>query len=109
MADRERLHAFGAGATVEQCLDEVLRWRPTCRALDGLCSASVDRMMGACLAGQDRVGYCASLGEGVDHRQLGVADCRARGFERRSSDDKVCGKSWAAVAAHCKALPGQSP
>ncbi len=99
-----RVHEAGATATVEQCVDEVLEWRPTCTALAGLCDGSIDRVMSACLAGQDRTNECLAMRDDIGHTGLGVEQCRDRGIERRKGQDKECAKSYGQVSAYCKEL-----
>ena len=99
-----RLFEAGATATISECVDLVLEWHPECTALTGLCDASVDRVMGACLAGQDRVDECTEIAQRIGDTELGVAECRSRGIERRKGQDRECSKSYGAVGNHCKAL-----
>lgn len=99
-----RLFEAGATASIPECVDMVLEWHPECTALSGLCDASVDRVMGACLAGQDRVAECTAIAQRIGDTELGVAECRARGIERRKGQDRECSKSYGAVGNHCKAL-----
>ena len=94
----------GKTATIEECVDEVLAWRPQCTALVGLCDGSIDRVMSACLAGQDRTNECLALREDIGHTGLGVEECRARGIERRKGQDKECAKSYGQVSAYCREL-----
>ena len=94
----------GKTATVEQCVDEVLEWRPQCTALAGLCDGSIDRVMSACLAGQDRKAECLALRDEIGHTGLGVDECRARGIERRKGQDKECAKSYNQLSAYCREL-----
>ncbi len=94
----------GATATVEQCVDEVLEWRPNCMALVGLCDASIDRVMSACLAGQDRTEECLGLRDKIGHTGMGVKECRERGIERREGQDKECAGSYGQLSAYCKEL-----
>jgi|GEM_PF-4857716 len=103
-ATLESMYELGATATVEQCVDKVLEWHPNCSALTGLCDASVDRVMGACLAGQDRKAECRVIAEQLGGTGLGVAECRARGIERRKGQDRECSKSYSSVGNHCKVL-----
>ncbi len=101
---QQALYKDGATATIEQCVDKVLDWHPECSALTGLCDASVERVMGACLAGQDRTEECRMLAERLGDTGLGVEECRDRGIERRKGQDRECAKSYGSVGAHCKVL-----
>ncbi len=101
---QQRLYDAGATASIDECVDLVLEWHPACTALTGLCDASVDRVMGACLAGQDRTAECRDIAARIGDTELGVAECRARGIERRKGQDRECSKSFGAVGHHCKAL-----
>ena len=94
----------GKTSTIEQCVDEVLVWRPECTALAGLCDGSIDRVMSACLSAQDRTDECLALRDDIGNTGLGVDQCRARGIERRQGQDKECAKSYGQVSAYCKAL-----
>ncbi|MCO4772785.1 MAG: hypothetical protein KDA24_22325 [Deltaproteobacteria bacterium] len=101
---QKELYDKGATATIPECVDLVLEWHPECTALSGLCDASVQRVMGACLAGQDRVAECTDIAQRIGDTELGVAECRARGIERRKGQDRECSKSYGSVGHHCKAL-----
>ena len=98
------MEAAGRTATIDECVTEVLDWHPECEALTGLCDASVVRVMSACLQGQDRTEECQALGQRLDNTALGVAECRARGIERRKGADRECAKSYSAVGQLCKSL-----
>lgn len=100
----EHMVEAGSSATVEECVDEVLEWRPMCTALVGLCDSSIDRVMSACLSGQDRTNECLELRDDIGRTGLGVQQCRERGIERRKGQDKECAKSYGQVSAYCKEL-----
>lgn len=91
----------GAKATVEQCVDQVVVWTESCRAMIGLCDASVSRMMNACLKGQDRSQACAAiLPNATADTRFGHEACIKRGVTRRTK--KACAAAYRMIAAHCQ-------
>lgn len=101
---QQEMYEKGATASIGECVDLVLEWHPQCTALHGLCDASVDRVMGACLAGHDRTEECRELADRLGKTQYGVPECRGRGIERRQGQDRECAKSFGTVSLHCKEL-----
>lgn len=104
---QHRMEEAGASLDVAGCLDLVLDWYGECEAMAGLCQQSVSRMMGACLAAQDRTDYCDSVAGQTTTTAFGNDDCRSeeRGLERRMRS--ACAASYRAIHVHCS--PAHEP
>jgi hypothetical protein len=102
---QHRMEEAGASLDVPGCLDLVLDWYGECEAMAGLCQQSVSRMMGACLAAQDRTEYCDSVEGQTTTTAFGNDDCRSeeRGLERRMRT--ACAASYRAIHVHCSPSP----
>lgn len=100
-ADLASFARRGAGLSVEQCVDAVIAWNSNCRAIIGLCDASVSRMTNACLKAADRQVYCRQLapGETADTR-FGKVPCARRQVKGRAK--KACAAAYRMIAARCE-------
>ncbi len=84
------------------CVDEVIDWFQNCEAMAGLCDQSIVRMMGACMAAQDRHQYCEDLDVSTASTHFGNEACRERELGRHHR--KACALSYRAIDAHCSGL-----
>ena len=98
----ERVTAFGANATAEQCIDDVVQWIPRCDGMKALCEGAVPRVMETCLKARDRSPECQALINRPADAHFGFKECAARGLSR--SLNKVCGNSYKALDLHCRDL-----
>lgn len=98
---------YGETADIPGCLDHTLEWYGECAAMAGLCQQSVSRMMGACLAAQDRTTYCESVDGIMDHASFGNDDCRSdeRGLDRHMRG--ACGDAYLAIREFCHRTGGR--
>jgi len=93
----------GRGADPEGCVTHIMEWYGRCAAMKSLCDASVERMMGACLAGRDRSKECIPfVGRGSD-ASFGFAECKARGVDRLNK--KACGNAYRSIDQFCSRQP----
>lgn len=100
---RDHFREMGPTATPDQCVAEVLEWRPTCTALKGLCGRSVPELVYSCMGTGDRAEYCASITQDSLSTEFGFGDCESRGYSQR---DPTCAAAWRSVANFCN---GRSP
>lgn len=95
----------GRELTVDECVVEVLAWRTECEAMKSLCDSNVERMMDACLSGQDRSAYCAEAGEALGDSHFAAAACTAHEVDRKKREPwKFCGMAYRAIDLHCRQL-----
>jgi len=94
----------GKTSSPEQCVDEVVKHASTCEAMKSLCDSSAPRWMEACLRGQDRVGYCSTLGDTPKATSFGFKACKDRQVDRRTKG--ACASAYRAIAAHCESVSG---
>ena len=94
--------ALGETADVNECMDAVMNWVPQCSAMLSLCNDSVQRMMVACLIGQQRFQLCAEVETVRRRTSFGYAECEARGLDRRGK--KACASIYRAIDKYCEEL-----
>jgi hypothetical protein len=100
--DLDQVYADGSRLSVEQCVDETLRWGGHCKAMKSLCDASAPRIMHACLMARDRRATCEELGDSIRDTHFGFKECKARGVTRKNK--KTCASAYRAIAGHCTHL-----
>ncbi|GMV42713.1 MAG: hypothetical protein AMXMBFR64_44290 [Myxococcales bacterium] len=96
----EELGERGRTLDAEGCVDAVLDWSDRCAGMKSLCDASVPRVMGACLAAQDRRAWCASLGDRTSDTHFGYRECAERGV--KGAAKKKCAMTYRAIDSYCK-------
>lgn len=90
----------GTELSPEKCIDEVIQWRTNCQAMKSLCDISIARMMGTCLAAQDRKQYCVQLGRITSDTHFGFKECQQRRLSSRVK--KACTLAYRSIDSHCK-------
>ncbi|MCA9564292.1 MAG: hypothetical protein KC561_12425 [Myxococcales bacterium] len=103
-----QMHEAGTHLSAEECLDETLTWFESCEAMSGLCQGSVTRVMGVCLAAQERPQYCASLPDNTAHRSFGYADCQSRDTNDSRQFRRACGAAYQAIHHYCSSANDDS-
>ncbi len=101
--DTAAINLKGAAVPIEGCVDEVLGWAASCRAMRSLCTASTPRMAHACIKGKDRTPECQALGDRSQDTRYGYRECKARGATRKYTR-KACAMAYRAIATHCAAV-----
>lgn len=95
----------GQTLSVDQCVDEVLDWRSQCEAMKSLCDSNVERMMDACLNGQDRSAWCGDAGDAFGDSHFAATACSAHGIDRSDRGPwKFCGMAYRSIDMHCRTL-----
>lgn len=99
------------GATIDAvtCINETLDWHDKqCDAPGRMCIDAVPRVVGECLAAQDRSALCAEIGNDEKPSQWAYNKCKARGVDRKSKKGvkESCTQAWRALDSWCKS--GQS-
>jgi hypothetical protein len=89
---------IGQTTDVEGCADAVLDWVKNCKAVKGLCKASVGRLMSTCLMAKERVEFCKTMGSLVKDSHYGFKRCSERGYTKRN---KECASVYSTVGAYC--------
>ncbi len=87
------------------CIDETLKWHDTvCDAPGRMCIDAVPRVVGECLAGQDRATLCQEIGNNDKPSQWAYNKCKARGIDRKSKKGikESCTQAWRALDSWCK-------
>lgn len=103
IASLEEMEARGAELTPEGCVDAMLSWRKECEAMKSLCDSTVDRMIQACLGGQDRVTYCEALDGAAADAHYGYERCQERGLSKRDRQLwKPCGDAYKTMDQYCR-------
>ena len=83
----------------EGCVTHVMAWYGRCAAMKSLCDSSVERMMGACLAGRDRAQECVPFIGRARDTHFGFEECKARGVDRWNK--KACGNAYRSIDHFC--------
>ena len=56
----------------EKCVDSALAWARECKGMKTACDLYVSRVVNECLASQDRLAYCQTLGETGSTTRFGL-------------------------------------
>lgn len=87
------------------CVTETLDWHDKeCTAPGRMCIDAVPRVVGECLAAQDRSALCAEIGNDDKPSQWAYTRCKARGIDRKSKKGvkESCTQAWRALDSWCK-------
>lgn len=95
------------GASIDgvACVNETLDWHDkVCDAPGRMCIDAVPKVVGECLAGQDRTALCIELGNDDKPSQWAYNKCKARGVDRKSRKGvkESCTQAWRALDSYCK-------
>jgi len=95
----------GAVMTGPECVADTLDWHDkTCDAPGRMCIDAVPRVVGECLAGQDRSALCVEIGNTEKPSQWAYNKCKNRGIDRKSKKGikESCTQAWRALDSWCK-------
>jgi hypothetical protein len=97
--------------TPDDCVRYAVDWAMACPGLGTWCESEAPRVVGNCMAAQDRATYCAELGVAGGSTEFGYAQCtemRAalEGQYAQRGHKKFCAAGYRAVAEHCRRSPG---
>lgn len=100
-----KMRQRGASIDGVACVNEALDWHDNdCTAPGRMCVDAVPRIVGECLAAQDRTALCADIGTDEKPSQWAYSRCKARGVDRTSKKEikESCTQAWRALDSWCK-------
>lgn len=103
--DFKAMRERGAQLDANACVEESLAWfNDRCDAVGKMCIDAVPRMVGECLAAQDRSQACAAIGNDLKPSQWAYDRCKALGIDRKSEKPvkESCTLAWRALDSWCK-------
>ncbi len=103
--DYKVMRERGATLSAEGCVEASLEWfRHRCDAVGKMCIDAVPRMVGECLAAQDRSEACIANGNDLKPSQWAYQHCAEMGIDRKSKKavKESCTQAWRAFDSWCK-------
>jgi hypothetical protein len=103
--DYKAMRERGATLSAAGCVEASLEWFNTrCDAVGKMCIDAVPRMVGECLAAQDRSAACEENGNDLKPSQWAYQHCAEMGIDRKSKKPvkESCTQAWRAFDSWCK-------
>jgi hypothetical protein len=93
--------------TPDACVGFAVDWAMACPGLGTWCESEAPRVVGRCMAAQDRQVFCTEAADTVASTGFGVAECvamreRIDGQYAQRGHKKFCAAAYRAVAEHCR-------
>lgn len=97
--------------TPDECVGFAVDWAMACPGLGTWCESEAPRVVGRCMAAQDRREFCTTNADALASTGYGVQECvtmreRIDGQYAQRGHKKFCAAAYRSVAEHCRRGPG---